>query len=499
MFRTLYSKLAGVLLLLFLAVATALTLMTLHIFVAYNLETTQKLNQKLAYHLIEQNRLVTPQGYDTERLKSLFEMQMAINPSIEIYLLDNSGRVVEYSAAPGTVKLMQVSLEPIRKLVSGSARLPILGDDPRNPGTRKIFSVTAIPGADGDKGFLYVILASQAKDSIGGLLAGSYILRVTLGEIAVGVLFAGLAGMVVFAFMTRRLERLAEAMANFQHGEFSDVTIAELPPAGKNSDEIGRLTGTFREMSIRMVEQLRELRHNHVLRRELVANVSHDLKTPLAALQGYVDTLLLKDGSLTDEERRHYLQVASRSGERLGRLIGDLIELAKLDAREIKLSREAFPVAELMQDVMQKFQLKADQRQIRLSVNLPGSPPYVCADIGLIERVLENLIGNAIVHTGTGGRISLDLESGVEHAIVTVADSGCGIPEEEIPRIFDRFYRVNDEQRARGEHAGLGLAITKSILDLHESRIEVASSPGVGTEFRFSLPVAQAGSVECAA
>jgi hypothetical protein len=288
-------------------------------------------------------------------------------------------------------------------------------------------------------------------------------------------------------------------MANFQRGEFSTAPVTELAAAGKNADEIDRLAGAFREMSMRMVDQLRELTHNDVLRRELVANVSHDLKTPLASLQGYVDTLLLKDGSLSAEERRHYLLVASRSAERLAKLIGDLIELAKLDAREVKLSREAFPVAELMQDVMQKFQLQADQKKIKLTVNLPGHPPFVCADIGLIERVLENLIGNAIAHTSSGGSVTLDLKSDVQHAVVAVADSGCGIPAEEIPRIFDRFYRVNDDQRARGEHAGLGLAITRGILDLHQTRIDVASRPGVGTEFRFTLPVVQSGAFECAA
>ncbi|CAN0370527.1 unnamed protein product, partial [Phaeothamnion confervicola] len=335
---------------------------------------------------------------------------------------------------------MRVALDPILQFVAGAVRFPILGNDPRNPGVQKIFSAATIPGPNGDIGYLYVILANEAQDSIGSLLAGSYILRVTLGEVAVSVLFAVLTGLVIFAFMTRRLEHLSAVMADFQRGGFSVAPVAELPPAASNADEIGRLAGTFREMSIRMADQLRELTHNDALRRELVANVSHDLKTPLASLQGYVDTLLLKDAALSDEERRHYLLVASRSGERLAKLIGDLIELAKLDAREVQLSREAFSVAELMQDVLQKFQLKAEQTRITLTVNLPANPPFVRADIGLIERVLENLIGNAIVHTSAGGSVNLNLTLDAGHAIVTVADSGCGIPAEEIPRIFDRFY-----------------------------------------------------------
>lgn len=494
-FRTLYGRLALVLLLLFVVVGTALILGALHFFSAYSQETTQRLNQRLAHHLLEQNQVIAADGYEPARLRALFDMQMAINPAIEIYLLDRDGRVVEYSAAPDRVRMTHVALGPIRRFLGNPERLPVLGDDPRNPGRQKIFSAAGLPRS---QGYLYVVLANEQQDGIAGLLAGSYILRAAIGALVVGVLFATIVGLLVFALMTRRLEHLAQVMGDFQNTGFT-VAPATLPaPAGAGADEIDRLAATFREMAIRMSNQLRELTQNDVLRRELVANVSHDLKTPLAALQGYVDTLLLKDASLGAEERRHYLLVASRSGERLAKLIADLIELAKLDAREITLSREGFPVAELMQDVMQKFQLKAEQKQLHLQVQLPCHSPFVCADIGLIERVLENLIGNAIAHTGPDGSVTLRLRADAAGATVEVADTGCGIPEEEIPRIFDRFYRVNDDQRARGDHAGLGLAITRSILELHDTRIEVSSSPGVGTAFRFVLPVVNAGSTECA-
>ena len=490
LFRTLHSRLSLVLLGLFLVVGAALILLALRFFVLYNQEAAQKLNEPLAQHLLLQNHVITPQGYDSERLKAMFDMQMAINPSIEIYLLDGSGNVTEYSALPGKVKLARVGLEPVQAFLADNARLPILGDDPRRPGVGRIFSVAAIPAPNG--GYLYVILDSEQHHSIANLLAGSYVLRAAVGAVIVAALLAILAGILIFSLMTRRLERLATVMTDFERGGFTSAPVAALTPAKADGDEIDRLSITFREMAMRMVEQVREVRNNAVLRRELVANVSHDLKTPLAALQGYVDTLLLKDASLSAEERRQYLLVASRSGERLAKLIGDLIELAKLDAREIKLSLEAFPVAELMQDVMQKFQLKAEQKNIRLEAALPGNAPFVRADIGLIERVLENLIGNALAHTGGGGTVSLHLHVRESDAVIEVRDTGVGIPAEEIPRIFDRFYRVDDDQRARGEHAGLGLAITRSILDLHDARIEVSSDRGVGTSFRFGLPIATA-------
>jgi signal transduction histidine kinase len=280
-------------------------------------------------------------------------------------------------------------------------------------------------------------------------------------------------------------------MERFQAADFTQRPDLPPLPEGKHGDEIDRIGLTFRDMANRMVTQLQKLKQTDGLRRELVANVSHDLKTPLASLQGYVDTLLLKDDTLSPEERRNYLGVASRSCERLGKLVVDLIELAKLDAHEVTPQCESFSPAELVQDVAQKFQLKAEQRRIQLQVELPERVPYVCADIGLIERVLDNLISNALSHTDPGGSVFLALKPGGDAVSVEVADTGRGIPEPELPHIFERFYRANTGSWEEGGHAGLGLAITKSILDLHGCRMSVASKLGTGTRFAFALPVSQ--------
>jgi signal transduction histidine kinase len=138
--------------------------------------------------------------------------------------------------------------------------------------------------------------------------------------------------------------------------------------------------------------------------------------------------------------------------------------------------------------VAQKFQLKAEQRRVALETELPEHMPYVSADIALIERVLENLIGNALAHTDPGGSVHLAVESLGERVLLRVSDSGCGIPQDELPHVFERFYRVNGADWEKGGNAGLGLAITKSILDLHGSRLTVASEVGKGTSFAFTLP-----------
>jgi len=489
MFRTLYSKLAAVLLALFVMVGVISVGATLHFFEQYNEESNQRLNLRLAQHLLEQNPVGTVSEPDKERLRSLFDMQMIINPSIQIYLLDASGNIVASSAAPGAVKMQRVDLAPIRRLLQRDAKLPVLGDDPRAPDRRSIFSVAPAASTDG-RGYLYVMLAAERPAGLAGLLAHSDVVPRAAGAAALSVVVALIAGLAIFALMTRRLERLAAAMGEFQRSDFNQRPQL---PSGKaaGGDEIDRLGVSFREMASRIFAQLQTLKRNDELRRELVANVSHDLKTPIATLQGYVDTLLLKETVLTPEDRRSYLSIAARSCERLGKMVGDLIELAKLDAHEVALQPEPFSIGELIQDIAQKFDLHARQKGVRLELDFGNRLPFVIGDIGLLERVLENLIGNAITHTPEGGQVRLGITVEEQDAVVHVSDTGIGIAPENLTQVFERFFRVNNAGWEKGAHAGLGLAITKSILDLHRSRLTVNSELGTGTVFRFTLPLAQ--------
>jgi signal transduction histidine kinase len=243
-------------------------------------------------------------------------------------------------------------------------------------------------------------------------------------------------------------------------------------------------------MSNTIREQIERLKENDRLRRELVSNVSHDLRTPLASMQGYVDTLIIKNGSLSADQRDHYLNITRKHAHRLGRLIGDLFELSRLDSASVEPQFERFSVAELLQDTSQEFELEASRAGVRLDVAAPRDGASVVADIGLIQRVLENLIRNALRFTPSGGRITLSVEERSSKLAVAVADTGVGIPENDLPRIFDRFY--GNARESGAESWGLGLAIVKRILELHQSRITVTSAVDHGTRFEFELPASQA-------
>lgn len=302
------------------------------------------------------------------------------------------------------------------------------------------------------------------------------------------VAFSLLAALIVFRFLTRRLRTLCDSIEAFRGSGFSaPVRLAERDDAG---DEIDLLARVFAEMSERIACQFDELAQVDARRRELLANVSHDLRTPLASMQGYLETLLLKEGSLTPEESRSYLQVAARHCERLGKLVGDLFELSRLEAREIRPRVERFPLAELAHDVAQKFALQAQNAQQRLVTQIPPDVPSVAADIGMIERVFGNLIENAMRYTPAGGTIAIGIAANDDNVELQVSDTGKGIAPAELPHIFDRYYRVDRGASGDAGHAGLGLAITRRIVELHGGTIRAESAPGRGTRFIVCLPVA---------
>ena len=489
MFRSLYSKLAAVLTGLFFLVGLAIILVTLFSTDMYQQEVNQRLNSQLADHIVAEKLLMQGNRVNQKALKDIFHMLMVINPSIEIYLLDTEGTILAFSAAPNRVKRKRVDLGPVRNLLDGQATIPVSGDDPRSLGGKKVFTAARIPKQGKLQGYLYVILGGETYDSVVQKLKASYILQLSTWMIFASLLFALVAGLVLFASLTGRLKRLANAMDAFRSG--GRPTQIKLRPqkSAHRSDEIDRLGSTFTQMAARIEDQMEQLQKADQTRRELIANVSHDLRTPLATLQGYIETLLLKEDRLEHEERRSYLQTATKHCERLSKLVSELLELAKLDSSDLRVEREPFNLCELVHDVVQKFQLKAGEKHIELSTKTANDLPFVNADIGLIERVLENLIENAIQNTPPGGAVSLELTPQNEDIAIQVRDTGYGIPEEEQDHIFDRFYQLDKSRKSEQGHSGLGLAITKKILELHDRSIRVASSLGSGTTFSFQLPL----------
>ncbi|MCB9219982.1 MAG: HAMP domain-containing histidine kinase [Ignavibacteriales bacterium] len=236
---------------------------------------------------------------------------------------------------------------------------------------------------------------------------------------------------------------------------------------------------------------MQDLKTMDNLRRELVANVSHDLRTPLATIHGYSETILMKNKTMSDKERTEHLTTIMKSTQRLKKLVEELFELSKLEARETKPNLEAFQLSELAQDIRHKNLILAESKNINLTLDAPQNLPLAYADIGMIERVFQNLIDNAIKFTPEAGTVLIQLVNDRNKIKVKISDSGIGISEDQIPFIYDRFNQGSTgEKKSKG--LGLGLAIVKKILEVHGVDISTTSIPNKGTIFSFDIPVYKA-------
>lgn len=489
---SLYGRLTALLLVVLALVAGLQVAVTFYSAQRYFQEVTQDVNRDVAQQVAKHDHILVGDRFDRGRLKQLFSDLMTTHPSIEVYALDPRGSIVAFSAPPRAVVRETVDLKPVREVLGG-ARLPVLGDDPRTTEGRKVFSVAPVKSGNGAgplAGYIYVVLEGQRYASAVQRLRGSYILRQSvLAIVAIG-LFALLASAYLLRVLTRHVRRLAAAMDAFEASGFTQPP--PLTVHTREPDEIARLENAFKMMAARMGDQVKQIRYADASRREMLANVSHDLRTPLASLQGYLDTLLMKEAELEPAQQREFLLIAARQSERLGTLIEDLLELARLDSPQLSLNREPVSMAELVQDSLQKFAQSAAAKSVQLEGQLAQHLLPVNVDVRLMARAIDNLLDNALRHTAAGGRVVASVVGNESTLEVSIEDDGCGIAAEELPRVFDRFYRVASTQEPQADDApkcglGLGLAIAKQIIERHGASLDVESTVGVGTCFTFEL------------
>jgi signal transduction histidine kinase len=486
--RTLFAKL----LLLFLAFGALMTGVFIVVMrvshEAYHLEFEQTVNRDLAQQYVAANLLVREPPLTAHNFAGSLHRITEINPNIDVYVLDPRGDILAASVSSGAIARKRVELESIARFLDGRREFPVLGDDPADPRRREVFSVAPLSIPNCAAAYLYIVLNRHEQASAATQLKTSYAISEGAGVILAATILAIAASILFLRLLTRRLTALQQDIERFRDSRFVEVPEFERERDQPVDDEIGRLRRLFVQLAERIRGQMQDLQKTDETRRELLANVSHDLRTPLTTLQVHLETLSLKE-DLSREERRGYLAIALQQCRRLVRLVEQLLELARLDAHQVTLLPESFQLAELVHDVVIKFALAARRAGITLGVERPEWVPLVTGDIGLIERVVDNLIENGLRYASSGGRVTVRLQVQSHSVRVEVHDTGPGIPKGERARVFDRFYRGDKSRSSESGNAGLGLSIARSILELHDCSIDFVSDPHEGTTFFFELPM----------
>lgn len=481
----LFLKLGGILLAMLLVVGAVYVSISRYISEDYIAEVNQQLYGGIAEHTVQEVKPLVNGAVDTTQIQAIMHSMMIINPSVEVYLLEPDGDIITYVAPYKRVQLEKVDLAPVKEFIAAKdGKRPFLkGDDPRNPDKPNIFSAAEIQDSTGKlEGYAYIILSGEEQASVTGSLASSYMLKLGASLFFLCLLVAFVVSLLAMRYLTRNLRRVETAVHRFQEGDYE----ARVDTDSKG--EFAVVGNTFNAMANQISANIDEIKSLDKLRRELIANISHDLRTPLAIIQGFVETLIMKTDTMPAEERKRHLSTILNSSERLGGLISQLFEYSKLEARQIEPQKEAFSVGELAQDVAHKFSVLAATKEITIKLERTDNLPRIFADLGLVERVLQNLMDNALKFTPAGGTVTIRMESDRHNVRISVADTGPGIPEAELPFIFDRYRKGSRTNGGRNSGAGLGLAIVKKILDLHDQTIEIKSRVKEGTSFIFELP-----------
>jgi len=482
-FNSLFFKTAAILSIIFGALAFFLTQTSLKTSEEYHNEITQGLNKDVSKYIVDEVQgLYDGETVVKERVGDLMHHVMATNPSTEVYLLDLQGNIIKHVAMDKVVKAEKVDLSPVKEFIAADGKAYIKGDDPREIGGKKIFSAAPYMHDGEQVGYIYTIVGGQDYDALVAANQASYVRKLREKTILTTLLTAFLIGLLAFWLLTRNLNKITNTLSAFKKGELNARV------QGVKGGEMGLVANTFNDMAGTIQGNIEDLKSVDNLRKELIANISHDLRTPIASIQGFVETLMIKGDTISETDKTRYMEIVMQNTDKLKKLVDDLFELSKLEAKQRELKPEALQMAELIQDTADKYRIIAQKKGISINTIYSKNLPMVEADLALIDRALQNIIDNAIKFCKDGDVINLELSQHDDKVRIKIADTGTGIAAKELPFIFERYRKgkfLTDTQKG----SGLGLAIVKKIMELHKTDISVESVMEKGTAFFFDLPM----------
>ncbi|HKH59848.1 MAG TPA: HAMP domain-containing sensor histidine kinase [Flavitalea sp.] len=488
--NSLYLRISLTFLVLLAVIGFAYIIITVYYSRIYFQHVNQTLNHDVAANIVSNYPSLQKVKFSQNALDSIFKHAMSINPNLEFYVLDTEGVILLYYPRDKVLKLRQVNLTLINEFLQKRENKYMTGDDPRNPHTQKVFSAAAIKDNASVAGYLYVVLTSADYDAASESLLGNFFLELGFGGMIWTLVAAFVIGLISFRLLTRSFREVIEVMQKFKDGDLTARVKV------RSTGDVKMLADFFNEMADVLTGNIEKLKTIEVLRRELIGNISHDLRTPLSIIHGYIETLQIKEKSLTAEDKKRYMNIILESTIGLKKMVSELFELSKLEANQVKAKMEPVAISELVSDISHKYHLLAEAKKISIKPFLSKDLPPILADISLVERVVQNLLDNAIKFTPSGGEITVTTRLINEKIEVAISDTGTGISRSDQERILSPVNKPDDTSGLKSGN-GLGLAIVKKILELHGSVLEFNNNIPTGSAFSFRLkPYQQLGGSE---
>lgn len=451
------------------AIISSVIILTLGANSVYRHLTTQKASalKKIASRLCVDILLSSHDEFEVDyiigRLGAISEYE-----DLEIWVLGSQGEVIYTSNPGGFIKEGSI-LKNIYPYKVGSYYA--IGDFDK---TFREDKLTVIhPVVQGYRTVGYIVLHYNYNDII---IQGDGVLHAFFIIIGIILLVALLIFGILSLSIIRPINRITRAVKEYAAGNLGHTVEVH------SNDEIGLLAAALNDMSS-------ELEKTEEYQKRLIANVSHDFRSPLTSIKGYIEAIL--DGTIPPELQEKYLNIILNESKRLSGLTEELLELNKVDSHKLHLDLETVPINSLIRDTVASFEQRCIQRNITVELLFENEDSYVWADKSKIQQVLYNLLDNAIKFSSNDSEIIIETTTNKERLLISVKDQGCGIASEELKNIWERFYK-SDLSRGRDKYSsGLGLSIVKEIIQLHNENINVVSTQNAGTTFIFTLKLIQ--------
>ena len=414
-----------------------------------------------------------------DELLSVFFGELGIDKiSRNFYILDGmTGEVLETSNPAGDTRIN----------ITPNILTAIMGENAYSGSSRADYMDVAVPIISQAGNARYVVYIIDNKQTVQNLNAEIFTL--ILEAVLIGFAISIAISLIISKTLLSPIQGMTKAAEAMADGDFSRKINVE------SEDEIGILATAFNDMAMQIETMLEELKNAEMLRRQFVADVSHELRTPLTSIRTYAETISDNQG-IPQETEEEFLRVIINESDRMTKIVQDLLELSRFDSGNSKLIIEKFSIEKSIRDVYAAIALEARKRSHEMDLELEWKLPMVVGDRARIEQVLMNIMTNALKYTPDGGKIDIYSGRSGGNVWIKIADTGIGIPQEDLSRVFDRFYRVDKARSRESGGTGLGLSIAKEIVTKHGGDIVIDSTPGIGTSVTVTLPIGGAGQVE---
>ncbi len=449
----------------------------------YHQASTQLLNKEVAAHIAKFTSPFTPSGISKQKADSVFQNAMVLSPSAEVYFLDTTGKVIYFHASEKEIREWQIDLLPIRKYIATKGEQYVKGTDPKDPASAKIFSAAEVQHETKRLGFIYVILDSKKSEGVMDLIFGSHILNLAIKAIVVVILLSLIFSFLYLRRIRKNFGQMISVLERFENGDYKARF------ALRKNDELEPVTHAFNKMADLLSLSISKLTRSEKERKNFIAIISHDLRTPLSIARGYTETLLLKreKGDISAEEQERYSQLIYNKMLQIENMVKQLFELSKMDAVEFSSKKEPFVLSEIVQEAITNLQLHADEAKVSLKCTQCLYHVWVNADISMMERVVQNLVDNAIKNTPEGGAVEASMAVENDELIFRLQNDGPPLPLD--LQTWINFYKEEDSlSDSRPQKLGLGLLIVQKILGLHHTSLKAYTQDDKNV-FTFKLPV----------